>query len=69
MATGTIKKFNNRAGDGFIMVDGDNIQVYAHFSQLVERGGFRILEEGERVSFDIVDGPHGKTAENIYRIK
>ncbi|WP_445330243.1 cold-shock protein [Tepidibacter sp. Z1-5] len=63
MMNGTVKWFNADKGFGFITGE-DNVDVFAHFSQ-IQKDGFKTLEEGERVSFDIVQGPKGPQAENI----
>lgn len=61
--TGTVKWFNSEKGFGFITTEEGN-DVFAHFSQInVE--GFKTLEEGQKVSFDVVNGPKGPQAENI----
>ncbi|WP_432403148.1 cold-shock protein [Wukongibacter sp. M2B1] len=61
--TGTVKWFNAEKGFGFITTDEGN-DVFAHFSQInVE--GFKTLEEGQKVSFDVVEGAKGPQAENI----
>ena len=61
--TGTDKWFNAEKGFGFITTDEGN-DVFAHFSQ-IQKEGFKTLEEGQNVSFDVVDGPKGPQAENI----
>lgn len=60
---GTVKWFNTEKGFGFIT--GDNgTDVFAHFSQInVE--GYKALEEEQKVSYDVVEGPKGPQAENI----
>lgn len=63
MKTGVIKWFNNEKGFGFITVEGGN-DVFAHFSA-IQTDGFKTLEEGQRVSFNIVNGAKGPQAENI----
>lgn len=61
--TGAVKWFNAEKGYGFITTEEGN-DVFAHFSQ-IQKEGYRTLEEGEKVSFDVVNGPKGPQAENI----
>jgi CspA family cold shock protein len=61
--TGTVKWFNSEKGFGFITTDEGN-DVFAHFSQ-IQKDGYKTLEEGEKVSFDVVSGPKGPQAEKI----
>jgi CspA family cold shock protein len=65
MALGTVKWFNDSKGFGFIRVDGD-ADVFVHYSQ-IEGDGFRTLEEGQAVQFELRDGPKGKFAERVSR--
>ncbi|GGK24100.1 cold-shock protein [Streptomyces camponoticapitis] len=64
MASGTVKWFNAAKGFGFIEQDGGGGDVFAHFSNIAAQG-FRELLEGQKVTFDIVTGQKGPTAENI----
>jgi CspA family cold shock protein len=64
MATGTVKWFNDSKGFGFVTPDECGEDVFAHFSA-INMQGFKTLTEGQRVTFDIVDGPKGKNASNI----
>ena len=66
MAIGTVKWFNDSKGFGFITPDDGSEDLFAHFSA-INMNGFKTLKEGERVSFDVVDGPKGKQAANIGR--
>jgi CspA family cold shock protein len=64
MATGTVKWFNADKGFGFITPDDGSADVFAHFSA-ISSGGFRTLEENQRVSFTINQGPKGPQAADI----
>lgn len=64
MATGTVKWFDETKGFGFITPDDGSKDVFAHFSAIAS-DGFRTLAEGQKVSFDIVDGQKGPQATNI----
>ncbi|MFD6839445.1 RNA chaperone/antiterminator CspA, partial [Bacillus cereus] len=61
--TGQVKWFNNEKGFGFIEVPGEN-DVFVHFSA-IETDGFKSLEEGQKVSFEIEDGNSGPQAKNV----
>ncbi|MGC9325599.1 MAG: cold-shock protein [Desulfomonilia bacterium] len=63
MANGTVKWFNRDKGYGFITVDNGS-DVFVHHSSINEQG-FRSLDEGQRVSFDIIQGPKGPQASNV----
>ena len=64
--TGKVKWFNAEKGYGFITTDEGN-DVFAHFSNII-KDGFKTLEEGEAVSFEVVDGDKGPQATNIESI-
>ena len=64
MATGIVKWFNDAKGFGFITPDEGGEDLFAHFSS-VQTQGFKTLKEGQKVSFDVVQGPKGKQASNI----
>jgi len=66
MAEGSVKWFNEAKGFGFIQQD-DGPDVFVHFSA-INIEGFKTLQEGERVTFDIVDGPKGPQAANVEKI-
>jgi len=61
--TGKVKWFNSEKGYGFITTDEGN-DIFAHYSQ-IQKDGFKSLDEGEAVSFDVVEGQKGPQAENI----
>lgn len=65
MAAGTVKWFNDAKGFGFIRQD-DESDVFVHYSQ-ISGDGFRTLEEGQPVQFDLREGPKGLFAENVCR--
>ena len=60
---GTVKWFNAEKGFGFITGE-DGKDVFAHFSQ-IQKEGFKTLDEGQEVEFDVVEGEKGLQAENI----
>ena len=67
MAQGTIKWFSDQKGYGFITPEGGKKDVFVHFSAL-QGEGFKSLAEGQRVSFDITDGPKGEQAANVVKL-
>ena len=66
MQQGTVKWFNAKKGYGFIS-DADGNDVFVHFSA-IQGNGFKTLEEGQKVSFDIEEGPRGAQASNVVKL-
>ncbi len=64
MATGTVKWFNDAKGFGFITPDDKSEDLFAHFSA-IESSGFKSLKEGQKVSYEAIQGPKGKQASSI----
>jgi CspA family cold shock protein len=64
---GTVKWFNDAKGYGFISRDSGEGDVFVHFSA-IQSGGFRSLQEGQAVQFDVVQGPKGLQAENVQTV-
>ena len=65
MKTGLVKWFNNEKGFGFISVEGEG-DVFVHFSAITGEG-YKSLEEGQSVQFDVVEGAKGPQAANVVR--
>lgn len=64
MATGKVKWFNETKGFGFITPDNGGGDLFAHYSA-IQTSGFKVLQENQSVSFDVVQGPKGAQASNI----
>jgi cold shock protein len=64
MTAGTVKWFNADKGFGFITPDDGGADVFAHFSA-ISASGYRSLDENQRVTFEITQGPKGPQASNI----
>ena len=62
--TGTVKKFMDNKGFGFIMPDEGDDDVFFHQSEIVMEG-FRTLEEGQKVEFNVEEGPKGLSAKQV----
>lgn len=67
MATGTVKWFNDQKGFGFIRPDEGGKDVFVHHSGIAMKG-FRTLSEGDKVSYDIEQGPKGPQAAQVTKI-
>ena len=65
MKTGTVKWFNAEKGYGFISIQGED-DVFVHFSA-IQTEGFKTLDEGQEVQFEVVQGAKGPQAANVHR--
>ncbi len=66
MATGTVKWFNAEKGYGFITVDNGD-EVFVHFSE-IQGDGFKTLEEGQKVEFEVTQGNRGPQASGVQKL-
>jgi len=66
MTTGTVKWFNDKKGFGFISIEGGE-DIFVHHTA-IKSDGFRTLEEGDKVEFEIVKGDKGNKAEKVTKI-
>ncbi|HFE38548.1 MAG TPA: cold shock domain-containing protein CspD [Gammaproteobacteria bacterium] len=66
MATGTVKWFNNAKGYGFISPEEGDTDIFAHFSA-IDMDGYKTLKQGQRVEFELIEGPRGLQAVKIVR--
>lgn len=66
MKQGTVKWFNAEKGFGFIEVDGEE-DIFVHFSA-IEGEGFKSLDEGQQVEFEVVEGNRGLQAANVVKL-
>ncbi len=67
MPEGTVKWFSNEKGYGFIAREEGGEDVFVHFSAITQEG-YKSLTEGQRVSFEVVQGPKGAQAANVQPI-
>ncbi|MBQ0754142.1 MAG: cold-shock protein [Gammaproteobacteria bacterium] len=67
MATGTVKWFNESKGFGFITQDDGGADVFVHFSAITG-SGFKTLAEGDKVSYEVQQGPKGPQSANVAKI-
>jgi cold shock protein len=65
MAKGTVKWFNEQKGFGFITAE-DGSELFVHHTSIKE-AGFRTLQEGQKVTFDVTKGDKGPQASNVYK--
>ena len=66
MEVGTVKWFNSEKGFGFLSADGRE-DVFVHFSA-IQGDGYKVLDEGQKVQFEIVDGDRGPQAANVTKL-
>jgi len=66
MKFGTVKWFNSEKGYGFLSVEGEN-DVFVHYSA-IQGEGFKTLEEGQKVQFEVVEGAKGPQAANVVKL-
>ena len=67
--TGTVKWFNSEKGFGFIQFDNGSKDIFVHFSEVKRESRERVtLEDGQKVSFEIGEGPKGEVAKNVTQI-
>lgn len=64
MPTGTVKWFNNSKGYGFVTPDSGDQDVFVHFSA-IEMEGYKTLKEGQKVEFEVTEGPKGLHATSV----
>jgi cold shock protein len=67
MAEGTVKWFNDSKGYGFITPEDGGKDVFVHH-EAIQAEGFRSLKEGDRVKYDVTQGPKGPQAANVQKI-
>lgn len=67
MQNGTVKWFDGTKGFGFITPDGSDKDIFVHFSGIASEG-FKTLEEGQAVSFELIEGAKGAQATNVVKL-
>jgi CspA family cold shock protein len=67
MITGIVKWFNNAKGYGFVKPDGREEDVFVHFSS-IDMDGYKTLREGQKVEFEVSQGPKGLHAAAVHRV-
>ena len=68
MPQGTVKWFNNEKGYGFVTPDDGSEDLFVHYTGIAGGGGFKSLDEGEKVTYEAVQGRRGIQAENVSRV-
>jgi CspA family cold shock protein len=68
MTKGTVKWFNDAKGYGFIQMEGSEQDIFVHHTS-IKADGFRTLNQGEEVQFELTEGPKGPKAENVLRMQ
>ena len=68
LTIGRVKWFNTKKGYGFITREGNNEDIFVHYSSITG-DGYRALEKGEDVQFELVDGPKGLQAQNVSKVQ
>lgn len=67
MAKGVVKWFSNQKGYGFITPESSDKEVFVHYSA-VQGDGYKTLAEGDKVEFDVTNGPKGEQATNVRKV-
>ncbi len=67
MSKGTVKWFSNQKGYGFITPDGGGKDVFVHHSA-IQGDGYKTLDEGQQVEFEVTQGPKGEQASNVHKL-
>lgn len=68
MAIGLVKWFNDAKGYGFIQQEGSEKDVFVHYTA-IQGEGFKTLAEGQKVEFELIDGPKGPQAANVSKVQ
>ena len=68
MPKGTVKWFSNAKGFGFIQADCSDRDIFVHYSS-IRTEGYKTLNQGDAVEFELVEGPKGPKAENVVRVQ
>jgi CspA family cold shock protein len=66
MTTGLVKWFSDSKGYGFIQTEATDQDIFVHYSA-IQGDGFRTLIEGQKVDFELIDGPKGPQASNVFK--